>query len=404
MLSFLRRGASGVGLVYFPAARTPELGEVRRRLERWEGAEASAAPDAPPLGELLRFSSAVTDGERRVGDSPTGALLVRMPATENNLLRDRKQLLRALRVAMGDDGVMSADVASTLPWSPASLDDELAHDADLDVEALYCLHAVHEGQPEHVTWLHTHGLAELGGFDVDVLRPAPQLLANAGDTMRVFAFAVVERQVTPTTSEFEFAAPNGRVRFVPAREFMASAAPEDSALRISAADEHLDDRAVLCEPGRRRFSRGDRPKPSTFLSRPPRDGVALFFSDAATELAAERARQTVGVLRGLLDEFAGLGLPALIKLGYPRDDGAGREHLWFSVHRLEGASVDATLENRPYAVSRLRPGERGSHPLDLVTDWTILTPFGSITPRSLVAARAVREHPEDVRALMEAGR
>jgi hypothetical protein len=190
VLSFLRRGAPGVGLVYFPAARTPEPGEVRRRLERWEDAEASAAPDAPPLGELLRFSSAVTDGERRVGNSPTGALLVRVLATENNLLRDRKQLLRALRVAMGDDGVMAADVASTLPWSP---------------------------------------------------------------------------------------------------------------------------------------------------------------SDTATELAAERARQTVGVLRGLVEEFAELGLPALIKLGYPRDDGGGREHLWFSVHRLDDASVDATLENRPYA-------------------------------------------------------
>ena len=275
MLGFLRRTAPGVGLVYFPAARMPELGELRRRVERFTDVEVSAAPDAPPLRELLRFSAAVTDEERRVGESATGAFLVSVPATEKNVLRDRKRLLRVLRAVMGDEGVIAADVASTLPWSPASLADELSHDAALDVEALYSLHAVHETRPEDVTWLHTHGLAELGGFDVDVLRPAPQLLANAGDTMRVFAFAVIERAVAPTTAEFEFAAPNGRVRFVPAREFMAQAAPEDAALRASAADEHLDDRAVLCEPGRKRFARSDRPRPSRFLANPPRDGVAL---------------------------------------------------------------------------------------------------------------------------------
>jgi hypothetical protein len=39
-----------------------------------------------------------------------------------------------------------------------------------------------------------------------------------------------------------------------------------------------------------------------------------------------------------------------------------------------------------------------------VTDWTILTPFGSITPRSFVAARAVRERPDEVRALTEGAR
>lgn len=66
--------------------------------------------------------------------------------------------------------------------------------------------------------------------------------------------------------------------------------------------------------------------------------------------------------------------------------------------------MEATLENRPYGVSRLRPGEGGAHSLELVTDWTILTPFGSITPRSLVAARAVRERPGEVRALTEGAR
>ena len=403
MLGFLRRNAPGVGLVYFEG-RVPDRDELQRRAEPWRDAEVTPAHDAPALAELLRFSAAVTDAERKAGEAASAAVLVRVPAMANDVLRDRKRLLRALRALMADDGVMAVDLGARLPWSRSSLDDELSHDAALDVEALYCLHAVYEHSRDDVTWLHTHGLAELGGFDVDVLRPGRLLMANAGDSMRVFAFAVIERAVTPSTAEFEFAAPNGRVRFVPAKEFMGSAAPDDAALRSSQADEHVDNRAVLCEPGRRLFSRGDRPRPSRFLASPPRDGVALFFSDTATELSAERARQTLVVLRGLVDEFADLGLPTLIKLGYPRDDGNGREHLWFSVDRIDESSVEATLENRPYGVSRLRPGERGTHALELVTDWTILTPFGSITPRSLVAARAVRERPDDVRTLIEGAR
>jgi hypothetical protein len=398
MFDFLRRTVPNVGLVYFRSAVPPDLEKVRRP-DEWEGAEVTVATDVPPLRELLEFSAAVTDDERRAAEPASTALLVRLPGKTPNVLRDRKRLLRCLRAVMGEDGVMAVDLGSGLPWPRASLDDELRHDADLDVEALYCLHAVHEGSQEHVTWLHTHGLAELGGFDVDVLRPAPALMANAGDTMRVFAFAVIERAVRQTTAEFEFAAPNGRVRFVPAKEFMEKAASEDAALRSSAADEHLTHRAVLCEPGRRLFSRGDRPQPSRFLEKPPKEGVALFFSDSATELGGERARQTLDVLRGLVDEFTDLGLPALLKLGYPRDDGSGREHLWFSVHRIEASTVDATLENQPYGVSRLRAGQRGTYPLEFVSDWTILTPFGSITPRSLVAARTVRQRRDEVLAL-----
>jgi uncharacterized protein YegJ (DUF2314 family) len=396
MLEFLRRNLPGVGLVYFRGSAPDPAAD-------WGEAEVTLADDAPPLRELLDFSAAVTNDERVAAQSASSALLVRVPGKAANVLRDRKRLLRSLRAVLGEHGIMAVDLGSRLAWPRASLDDELSHDADLDVEALFCLHAVYEGDREQVTWLHTHGLAELGGFDVDVLRPAPELMANAGDTMRAFAFAVIERTVTPSTAEFEFAAPHGRVRFVPATEFMANAAPEDVALRSSAADEHLDDRAVLCEPGRRLFSRGDRPQPSRFLARPPRQGVALFFSDAATELGEERARQTLQVLRRLVDEFADLGLPALIKLGYPRDDGTGREHLWFSIDALGDSVVEATLENEPYRISRLRAGQRGEHALELVSDWTILTPFGSITPRSLVAARKVRERRDEVLALTEGG-
>ena len=65
-------------------------------------------------------------------------------------------------------------MTSELFWSPAMLDDELAHDADLDVEALYTIHAsTTTAARSRVYWLHTHGLEALGAFDIDVLRPSP---------------------------------------------------------------------------------------------------------------------------------------------------------------------------------------------------------------------------------------
>jgi hypothetical protein len=89
---------------------------------------------------------------------------------------------------------------------------------------------------------------------------------------------------------------------------------------------------------------------------------------------------------------------ALVKLGYPTTDG-GREHPWFEVHGFDGDTVDATLVNRPVALD-LREGERAARPLELLSDWTLITPAGWVTPRSQHAARQLREHADDIRAAM----
>ena len=61
--------------------------------------------------------------------------------------------------------------------------------------------------------------------------------------------------------------------------------------------------------------------------------------------------------------------------------------------------LDGTLVNRPIDVD-LREGTRGRHPLDLLTDWTIITPIGQVTPRSQLVARRLREHGDEVLAAM----
>ena len=96
------------------------------------------------------------------------AVSVHIQARQKHVLRDRKRLLFWLRALMRSDGAVATDNASTMFWSEAMLEDELAHDADLDVESLYTIHAV-QASADHtrVAWLHTHGLEELRAFDVD---------------------------------------------------------------------------------------------------------------------------------------------------------------------------------------------------------------------------------------------
>jgi uncharacterized protein YegJ (DUF2314 family) len=122
----------------------------------------------------------------------------------------------------------------------------------------------------------------------------------------------------------------------------------------------------------------------------------VLFSTQATELMARRARATYAVFRSLRHEFADLPLPALVKLRYAIDDGTGAEHLWFEVHKLNDASMEATLVNQPLQIAGMRPGELGEHLLDNLSDWVIMSPVGSITPANMQAAREIRQRKKEI--------
>lgn len=251
-------------------------------------------------------------------------------------------------------------------------------------------------------WVHSHGLGELGAFDIDIVRPHPAFLPGSGDLFRALATRILEGDLEPDHARFEFGHPGGVGRLVPADRFRREADPADRDARDS--PDHDPGRSVLCEPARAGlfgFGRSDRPEPLRFARRPVPDTFVVFVPDAATELMAERARATSGVLRRLFDELAEFTPVAIVKLGYPTRDGK-REHLWFEAHGFGEGTVDATLDSRPYGVD-LRPGERADRPLELLTDWVLMTPGGWITPRSQAAARRVREHADEIRAGLREG-
>lgn len=374
------------------ACKHPEWGEAIIRCD-------GEALQIPPfiLKHCIRLSP-VEQAEAARGQVEVSVL---MRAGQKNILRDRKHLLRYFRAVMGEDGVVACDLTSEDFWSRAALDDELCHDADLDVSAIYTVHAVSREQDQDCGWLHTHGLDRVGAFDFDIIRPMPELFGTAADILRATAMAILERKVTSSTAQFDLFQPGGRVRFVEAADFQRHAPAADAALRED-DDRHTLNHAVLCEPAGRllgRFSK--RVRPAACLSKGIDEGL-FTFSEHANAVMAERARRTFEVFRSLREEFADLEFPTLVKLGY-RTDGGGAgdvEHLWFTLHDVRDGRVDATLENQPFGIERMKIGQRAWHDLSQLTDWMIWSVAGPITPRSLVPARVVRERRDDVMQMM----
>ena len=364
-----------------------------------------------PPRQLIDFDPMLTRAEREAAYLGESSVSVVVQGQREDVLRDRKTLLRFLRAVMGADGVVAIDHTAQRFWPAEALDDELAHDADLDIESLYTLHAVTSDDvsddPDHVVWLHSHGLAEIGLFDFDVLNPSEDLLGRGRDTLRAIAFAILEGTAKRGTARYRLMAPGGDVRFVDVRDFLKRAGPAANGLRLGANEEHNRDRVVMCEPARGLLGRWFGPVvPSRALSQGVSDEVTVPFSTLASNLMAERAKGTYLQFRQLAGEFAEFDFPVIVKLGY-RVDGGGadeREHLWFAVNHLHDDRIDATLESTPVGVSKLKRGQRGWHMLDLLTDWAILTPLGMITPRYTVPARQIRANRDQFRQLMREAR
>jgi hypothetical protein len=381
--------------------------------DRWGEATLLVLPDPPlPPGDLVDMDGRLTPAEKEAVKACRYAVNVTAGSRSGNVLADRKDLLRFLRGVMGDEAVAAVDHLGQVFWSRHGLDDELAHDADLDIDAIYTMHLLHAPETRGATvederafWLHSHGLKEIGFWDFDVLDPDPAVRGHAHDLLRALAFGVVEGRLSPDGEPMPLV-DRERIRAVPARDFVADAARNHADYRACVDDEHLTGHAIICDAGTggwlsRLLGRGE-PRPSRFLRGPMPEEVLIHYSTSATELMARRARETLGVLRGAVEELAEFDFPALVKLGLRVDCGAEdeREHLWFRVHGFQSDAVDATLVNAPFHVARLKRDDRGVHPLELLSDWVVFTPAGRIDPRQSRTLRDIRNRLPELREAM----
>ncbi len=370
-------------------------------------AELFAAKAAIPLQrEWIQVCASLTQREKDELAAGGTGVTVRLRSKKGSVLRDRKNLFKVAHAVMGDDAVGMADHGSELFWSRAGLADELSLPGDPDVSVLYCIHAVvpnpEEGgadEEETPYWLHTHGLEGIGAFDYDILKPSPGLAEHCEDPMRCLAYFAVEGEAKVDTPRLEFASPGGAVRCVPVKEFHQRASEADRKLHDLAT--HGGKRAMLCECsglGTRLFG---SVRPSRFLSKVDPDGIVLHFSKAASEAMAAKARATVKCFAALREELREFEAVAVAKFGYPMDhDPDSQEHLWFEVHDVRETTMDATLVNQPHDIARMSPGDRGEHPIERLTEWTLITPAGKVSAHNRLPLRRLREDPERARAIV----
>lgn len=392
------------------------------RHPEWGQATVSCPRDIEPMPEILIDWSWLTEEDKALARQGESAVFVEMDAAGENILRERKLLLRFLDAVSGGDGVAIFDVTAQKLWSPVDLKDELCHDADLDIMSLFTVHAISDdGTGDDgggVCWIHTHGLADLGLVDFDLVQPGPgEEFAWRADGLRTISAAILEGEAAGGSGPFLIGYPNTWAEMVDINTFLKSATgyPADLLRGMVGGDEegyegydedHRRDHVVVCEPLSggflsRLFS-GGRPRPLRYLWDDGVDDGMMCVSTDMTRLMEERARKSYGALRAMYDEFAEYEFSVLVKLGYETDNGDGndREHMWFGVHGLDETEIDATLLNQPFDIAAMNEGDRGRHPVEKLTHWMIQTPMGSIDPQSFTAARMVRADPEAVREAM----
>ena len=369
------------------AAENPQTRwRLRVRHDDWGDAEISQPIEAPAeVGTALRRLKGAPELPKR-DQLHERMLVIHFRNDRREPMRSRKHLLRLMQFLLTGHTGSGVDVLAGRVWSAPAIADELSHDAPLDVSALYHMETARlAGSSDHCV-VHTHGLEACGVSDLEILNAAPWFTQSV-DGMRAAAFAAVEGLLSPGGPAFELASPGGAVRAVPAAAFKERAATRWVAARAGFKTEA---RCVLCDPESHRFmgllSGGLRP--AQLFSRQAGD-LVFNFSSAATALMAERARCTLPLLRDFVDEFSSRRPAVLVKLGIPSPGGVA-EHMWFDVHSLGTDTVDATLLNTPGRATTLRAGDRGTHPIELLTDWLVSTPAGVATPRSTDAMHRAR--------------
>ena len=172
------------------------------------------------------------------------------------------------------------------------------------------------------------------------------------------------------------------------------------ALRRAAADRLRRDRSrlvrglvILCIFGALIGGSGcDRE--SRVIQRDGEPDAVDVGNDAEMAAAIAEARATADQFLRALATPAPNQTDFCVKRAYATTNGSGREHLWISNVRYDGALLHGTIDNEPIDVPNVKVDERVSFPPAELSDWMYLED-GKIVGGYTV--RVVRKHlsPEE---------
>ncbi len=381
-------------------------GEWQIEFDSLKGCEVLVLCDSDPTVDLrgeTKFSPRLSDKEKeRIGQCQSRWHVLIDPGT-GPLLETRKSILIALgqllKVVQASIGVYAVD--SFRVWPISAIADELKTKAAVDIDSLYITHAVQN--PDGSKWIHTHGLAALGGFDIDFINPSDEMYDCMNTLIRAMVFAILEGGLANDDPMHFIAQPGGLIQMVPVKKFEQVAKTKFRGIRDSDA-AHAEDRSVVCEPrkGKKLFGLlKERVEPSRFVRFGTSDNLVFAYSKITSDILAQRAQETYPILVKAMQEFESLGLPVIVKIACPVDSGEGDEHIWFNVHSADQNGIDATCLNQPYDVSNLHEGDRGRYGVGQITEWNMQTPLGTLSPSELGMIRTIKANREEIGRLMQ---
>jgi hypothetical protein len=401
---------SGIKVQLVPAPPAGARWQLALEHPKWGKARLSCLQKGlPPFPrDLIGFSDRLTPEEKDSMQIAQTGLYLAMESPSAHILRDRKNFLRLGSAICGTDGVAVVDLLANAIWTPPALQDELAHDADLDIQDIFALHAVTEqsdgSDDQRAYWAHTHGLQEIGRFDFDLIGPSNDALSQRTDFVRASAFMVLEEMAALDGDGVEIVRNGPKVSFVSAARFSPAATGKDvEKYRRDLDPYHTKGHGVMCEAGKpgflsRLMGRGTI-RPSRMVTQDFPDGMLINYSASAGALTADRAQKTLKVFAAWNEEFAEFSPTCIAKLRFDTS-GGGSELPWFEVHGVKSEKIDATCINDPYHIEGLAKGDRAEHPAERLTDWIVMLPFANLTPRSMSAARIMRSKREQLREIM----
>lgn len=297
------------------------------------------------------------------------------------VLDDYHRVLRLIATVV-PDGIAFVDQAR-LQWTSAAwLERAATGQAPPPPTSLFKMHAVTD---EMSGWIHTHGVLRCGAIEIEAVDvPLDQVNAVAL-LVRAAALRFIESGAPEAGRSF-LVGEDMPLAWLPWDE-VAAKRPNDALGGMDDREDHDGMVGTLVVPPRE----GETPPGvewDTVSSLAPIvDDEPLFFvSTMETRRMAMLASERFSDFRRLFEaRGADEEWRFLVKLGYQVDgdeDDAdrGSEHLWFEVHGIEGAVVDATLMNQPYRIARMEAGDRDRHHADQLSDWTVETPDGSFGP------------------------
>jgi hypothetical protein len=220
-------------------------------------------------------------------------------------------------------------------------------------------------------------------LELEMLDVPAEAEGTLADLMNAVASHLMEG--TPGRADEPFAIGQGiDLVWLPWEEAIGKVDQRLVGTRADRDDVHSLPAAVLFAPGRGLFGR--RYQSAARYMKRLSENPLIFLTAAETERMARLAAERWEAFRLLFERQSGVeGWAFLVKLGYAVDtaETGEREHLWFELHDIAEDDVEATLLNQPYGIARLQEGDRGRHPLALLSDWTIFSPRGRFTPDTL---------------------